>query len=219
LPWYKKLLENKLQIIVMEYELGSDDVRAFSLQTDICVIVLNEKDQVQVKLFSLFHEVCHLIRRQSGICSIDPKEAERSQNERFCDVFASEFLMPNAELYEEVSKHQKPLSYENVKKIAKHFGVSRQAMLIELDQRQLSGPKYHEYEARIAEEDEEVIAKRRRKSSTGGYRNWANVYHNRLGDFALRETETAFHDGRISYTEAMDILDLTSKYAKKFMGP
>ena len=64
--------------MVVEYPLKAEDVRAFSLRSGLSVIVLNESDEPQVKLFSLFHEIAHLLKHGSGICSIDVSE-ERAE--------------------------------------------------------------------------------------------------------------------------------------------
>jgi Zn-dependent peptidase ImmA (M78 family) len=215
LSWYKKLLEEKLRIIIMEYELNSDDVRAFSLLTNVSVIVLNEKDQAPIKLFSLLHEVCHLIKRQAGVCSIDLKEAEKSQIERFCDIFASEFLVPDEDLDRAIRLYSAPISYENVKSLSNQFGVSRRMMAIKLAQRRYMKPISEDYEARITEEE---VTKKRMKTGKASGKNWHRVYRNRLGGLALREIESAYSDGKITYSEALDIMDLTSKYAKELLG-
>ncbi|MDA4111294.1 MAG: ImmA/IrrE family metallo-endopeptidase [Thaumarchaeota archaeon] len=232
LQWYKDLLENKLRIIVMEYELstdGSDDVRAFSLDSEIKVIVLNEKDQPAVRLFSLFHEVCHLISRQSGICFPKERQSEKEKGEgpreeRFCDKFASKFLMPSADVDLQVKTHPKRIDYGGMKKIAGYFGVSRQAMSIELSERHLAKAlTYRDYEAKMEEEDEEKEDKKegdKKRGKKGGIRKgyWDDFFHNRVGNFALRTIEKAYRDNRVSYRDAMDITGLNSKYTNKFFG-
>jgi Zn-dependent peptidase ImmA (M78 family) len=215
LSWYKGLLEDKLRIIVMEYELDSDDVRAFSMQNDISIIVLNQKDKPAVKLFSLFHETCHLLRKQSGICSANlEKEQQESVSERFCELFAAEFLIPPLDLDQRLLEYSKPISYENFKKLSSFYGVSKQVMRITLSQRQLvPQPQSQDFVDKIAEDDASESARR-----TGGGRNWYGTYRNRVGSLALKEIETAYREGRISYTDALDYSGLTSKYARELMG-
>lgn len=61
LSYYKKVLEDALTILIIEYALKADDVRAFSIHSDLSCIVLNEDDKPSIKLFSLFHEICQKV--------------------------------------------------------------------------------------------------------------------------------------------------------------
>ena len=107
LKYYKEILERKLKIFIIEYPLKADDIRAFSFYSDISSIVLNEEDKASIKLFSLFHEICHLLRETSGICSLELEIKQGSQDiETFCNLFAAEFLVPLDDLKKECEKFE-----------------------------------------------------------------------------------------------------------------
>lgn len=222
LSWYKELLENKHRIIVMEYEFDSNDVRAFSLQTDVCVIVLNEKDKAPVKLFSMMHEMCHLLRKEAAVCFPIANEAVgKNLDERFCDMFASEFLIPNDVLVKEITrdKMKPPISASGTEKLARYFGVSYHAMSIKLYDTKFV-PKPRDYSAwnSIPEKlDEDNPSKLNKKRTGGEGKNWRATYRNRVGNFALREIENAFRNERITYADVLDYSGLKSKYAKELM--
>ena len=221
LSFYKQILEDKHKIVIMEYKFESKDVRAFSILSDICAIVLNEKDSHSVKLFSIMHEMCHLLRRQSGICyPITDEVLEKPLVERYCDIFASEFLMPDDLIMREADKYVKPISEENQEKLAHKFGVSNLAMSIKLYQKKLvTKPReYHRWKQMPEILDFDKIENKEKKSGGGGGRNWHATFRNRVGNFALREVETAFCDEKITYADVMDITGLNSKYAKELMG-
>ncbi len=111
---YKNKIEEKLNLIIIEYPLKppkkgekeiSDDVRAFGIYyPDISGIVLNENDYPSVKLFSLFHEVCHILRKSSGICSLEYEVEKEFEEESYCNSFAAEFLVPATDLNKELRK-------------------------------------------------------------------------------------------------------------------
>ena len=88
---YKEVIERKLFIPVIEYPFKSENIRAFSIHSDICLIALNEDDMAAVKLFSLFHEIYHLLKRGDGICSID-FEHQTQDIETRSNTFSAEFL-------------------------------------------------------------------------------------------------------------------------------
>ncbi|MEJ7680729.1 MAG: ImmA/IrrE family metallo-endopeptidase [Segetibacter sp.] len=121
ISYYKSLIEEKFFIPVLEHALKTNGVRAFSVYGEVSVIVLNESDIAEVKLFSLFHELCHLLKREEGICSIDiEKDTQNQPEERYCDEFAAHILMPETELRRAV---QQPITtFQQVEKLAKSFG-------------------------------------------------------------------------------------------------
>lgn len=81
-------------IFVSQYPLSTEDkIRAFSISDhDRAIIVLNTKDTLAGRIFSLFHELCHILRRNSGIC--DLHYSMSSDVEVFCNKFAAAFLVP-----------------------------------------------------------------------------------------------------------------------------
>ncbi len=90
-----KLFVENLGIFVSQYPLNIEDkIRAFSISDhDRAVIVLNSLDSQVGRIFSLLHELCHILRRNSGIC--DLHYSMSSDTEVFCNKFAASFLVPN----------------------------------------------------------------------------------------------------------------------------
>lgn len=68
-----------------------EECRGFSIYEDEhAIIVLNGADTVEARVFTLFHEVAHLILRSGGICTLyTPSNVERR-----CNRFAGAFLVP-----------------------------------------------------------------------------------------------------------------------------
>ena len=204
LDYYKKLLEEKMNLIVIEYPLKAEDVRAFVIKDDLSVIVLNESDEVPVKLFSLFHELGHLLRGEVGLCSITMEE--NMDIERYCNRFAAEFLMPEEKFINMVRKYGK--SPEQLRKLQRIFGVSIHAMMIRLLNLGL-----------ISQEEYDNFKKSfKKKEEKGGPKNWEAVYKKRAGYLVIEEVSKAHKRGDISFYEAMQILDVKTKYAEKLIG-
>jgi len=90
---WKDYIES-LGIFISQYPLNKEDkIRAFSVtNNNQAVIVLNTNDTVAGRIFSLFHEFCHILRRSSGVC--DLHYSSSSDLEVFCNKFASSFLAP-----------------------------------------------------------------------------------------------------------------------------
>jgi Zn-dependent peptidase ImmA (M78 family) len=210
LSYYKNVLEEKLAIAIIEYPLKADDVRAFSISAELSIIVLNEGDKPQIKLFSLFHEMCHLLKRKSGICSIEIEQKGHEDIETCCNQFAAEILVPSSDLENELNKIS-VLSTDSISELSKVYGVSKQVIMIRLRWLNLiDAKKYEEYKQSL----EGVVP----KGGKFGKRNWDKVFYNRAGNLAIKEVSKSYRKGDISFFEAIDVLKMKSKYAEKFIS-
>jgi len=204
LAYYKKILEDKLKIIVIEYPMKADDVRAFSIHSDISVIVLNEEDKPSIKLFSLIHEVCHLVKNTAGICSLEIEQEDQKQ-EFYCNKFAAEFLVPLGDLKLEIEKLAS-IDDESIDKLSEIYGVSKQVIMLRLLWLGYIGKeRYNQFKSGLKEPPPKKF----------GRRNWEKVFLNRVGELSLQEVKRAYHEEKITYYEALSILGLKTQYAEK----
>ncbi len=210
LVYYKRVLEEKLLILIIELPLKANDVRGFNISSDISCIVLNEEDKPSIKLFSLFHEVYHLIKRNSCICSIEiEQKAEAIESD--CDLFSAEFLVPMNDLKEECKKISQ-VDESAISELSKIYGVSKQVIMLRLLwSGYITKEKYNQFKK------EGVKKLREEKEKMFGRRNWVEVFQNRVGNVTLKETTNAYHSGKISYSEVFDILNMKTKYIEKFL--
>jgi len=204
---YKQLLEEKLLLSIIELPLKAEDVRGFSVSSDISIVVLNEEDNPSIKLFSLFHEVYHLLKRTPGICSIEI-EQKVGDIEASCNLFSAEFLVPLDDLKEEYKKFMQ-LDENTISGLSEIYGVSKQVIMLRL--LWLGYMSKERYE-RFKKEGEAKA-----KGKGFGRRDWNKVFQNRVGNLVIRETNNAYRSGKISYSEVMDILSLKAKYTEKFI--
>ncbi len=204
---YKQVLEEHLSVSIIELPLKADDVRGFNILSGISVIVLNESDDASIKLFSLFHEICHLIKRASGICSIEV-EYSNTDIESFCNMFAAEFLVPSNDLNSECEKFSQ-LDENAISELSKIYSVSKQVIMLRLLwSGKINNERYNQFKK---------AGIKKLKVKVFGRRNWDKVFQNRVGDLAIKETSSAYHQGKISYSEVFDILSMKAKYIEKFV--
>jgi len=125
---------------VLVFQAGDIDVgemRGFCLSaTELPTLVVNRKDHPHGRLFTLLHELAHLMLRQEGLCDLaeeDRRPPEEQRVEVFCNRVAAAVLMPRRELLREeivmapATAHvwaQGELTY-----LARRYRVSREAML------------------------------------------------------------------------------------------
>jgi len=108
--------------------------RGFSIaDRPLPIIALNAKDAPRGRIFTLFHELCHLAASTGGICDLHEEPDEFASLEIFCNAVAAEALVPGGELLiqpEVVSNQEAPeWSNESLRALSNRFMVSQEVVL------------------------------------------------------------------------------------------
>lgn len=90
----------------------------------IFVIILNENLQSERKRLSIFHEAGHKVM----------SFAEGADEERMCNVFANEVLLPSEVFVRMIGRKRADVSLEELKDIQAQYGISVEAMMIKAKQ-------------------------------------------------------------------------------------
>lgn len=208
LGYYKSLIEEKFFIPVLEHPLKSTGVRAFSVFSDVSVMVLNESDSNEVRLFSLFHEFCHLLKRQDGICTVDIEKDKNNQpEEKYCDEFAAFILMPEQQLRDAIKEF--PItSLKQLTDISKVFGVSKLVTIIQMKTLGIINPS----QFKLLKAKLEAVPK-----NSFGRRNWERTYIKRTSRLVLNYLIDSYKKGDLTYTSLSTITGIKDKYLQKFI--
>ena len=121
------------------HQVELEEMRGFAIAEEpLPVIVVNGKDRLPGKVFTLLHELVHVALGQSAIendveAGDALPEPERVV-ERFCNRVAAAVLMPREALLAEaivVAKQQRNTRWSNeeISALARHYGMSREAVL------------------------------------------------------------------------------------------
>ena len=135
---WKKSVES-LGILVFQMSMPLEDARAFSFtEGGLPVIVVNTKDSPKARIFSLLHELGHILLNEGGICdpgnsSEDDAFEKRSSIEAFCNFFSGAVLIPKDSLLDHRSVKGKTASYNwperTLGTISGDFNVSKEVVL------------------------------------------------------------------------------------------
>lgn len=126
----RKTLED-LHILIFKFSMPIEDARGFVLVDESpAVIAISSKDSIEAQLFTLMHEFGHVLL---GETSIDmPEESSTAQDsvERWCNRFASSFLLPLQETRDIFDKHRQHLTdTETLNSLSKKCKVSKATLL------------------------------------------------------------------------------------------
>lgn len=133
--WIQRV-ERRGALVMQTGRLGIPvkDVRAFSLKRrQFPVILLNSKDSPRGRIFSLLHELAHLLDEREGVCNLaEPRRA--NPVEAWANAVAAAALMPRAD-FENVPevaaapRHAEDWSDAALRKVGRRYGASREAVL------------------------------------------------------------------------------------------
>lgn len=119
---WRNAVERELGIFVFQFSMPMDEAQGFSISDKIPnAIVINKNHAYTGRIFSIFHELAHIFRHESGICDQDWTNDELNK-ELECNEFSAKFLVPDEYVYS-VS------DFEELKNYAKTFNVSKDVYL------------------------------------------------------------------------------------------
>ncbi len=125
------LIESKGILISQVSGIPINEMRGFCLPNpSFPMIVLNGGDSDAPRLFTLAHELAHLLLGEDSICN-DP--VSPNSHEVFCNAVAAAVLIPRFELLGlpqvTVATADHPWTLDELAELASRFGVSREAIL------------------------------------------------------------------------------------------
>jgi Zn-dependent peptidase ImmA (M78 family)/transcriptional regulator with XRE-family HTH domain len=185
------------------------DARAFCLfRDDLAGIGLSNEDREHGRIFSLFHEVCHLSLKQPGVSGFTSKRTSANQRlEQYCDRFSASFLLPasNLEVMESLELFESSIDPSEVAKfIADKFKVSKYvAIRRAFDLEKIPPDIYWETTA-----DWREIDKKRRKPKGGGNYPVTQISH--IGKRFVGLVMEALRRDYLTPVEVKRILGLSS---------
>ena len=172
------------------------------------VILINNSMSFARQIFTLFHELYHLISDTSGAEIIRDDfyvalEPSQEKSERACDIFANTFLIPHDDFVVELAKQ--PLTEEYIEHLAKLYSVSREAIMYTLlKMRKITSADYDALREIFYGE-----AIRNQKQPGGNNKSGGNYYSTKLSYLGQRYTGDVFKQyfsGRIDSVRASEML-------------
>ena len=196
-------------IFVFKEAFQDDSVDAFCLVHDeFPVIYLNNSRAAVRQIFSLFHELAHLLLGESDVTRGISRG--RGAIEMFCDQFAAEFLVPSEDL--ETRLTFSVYDDEVIEELANYYNVSRPVILIKLVNRGIyTQNNYWQKINQWTKEHERRMEKREDGNTPSG-----GSYYNTLATYlGYRFIELAFRkyrQGHCSIEQLAEHLNVKVKH-------
>lgn len=220
---WRSRIEEQGVLVFQANRFESDEASGFAFWADVLpTVVVNGKDVYPRRIFSLLHELAHLMLRQSGVSEMDvdaPRPAADAQIEVFCNQVAAAALMPAALfMAEPVVKARGAGAHEwtdgEIDALAKIYGVSREAVV----RRLLSAGRATQafYGGKRAQYSAEFAAfKARQKAESKGKSIPRNMPRETVGNYGqpfVRAVLENYHRDRITLSEVSGYLGVKVKH-------
>lgn len=125
---WREVIEDTGVLVLQDGTLPVAEMRGFLAKHDrVPAIVLNTKDIVKARLFTMLHEFVHLLLPRAG-------EAE-------CEELAGEVLFPAAEVQKELAALGTTDLRDIVAELSKRFGLTRHAVAVRLHRLGIADPQ------------------------------------------------------------------------------
>ncbi|MDB4923817.1 XRE family transcriptional regulator [Mucilaginibacter sp.] len=212
---FKKHIE-KIGIYVFQIQMPFEEARGFSLTDDVPIIVLNTEDAKNGRIFSLFHEVCHILFNVGGVFrdrETNNLNAEYKAIEDFCNLFAASFLIPDKLFKIDIDySHKKIQEWSEVDLIAlsKIYNVSKEAILRKLVDLNLASKNFYFTKKRIWNAElaaHKEIQKQKNKDSGGGVPQDIKVVSEK-GKLFISNVLDSYEKGNITYGQISEFLEV-----------
>lgn len=211
LSWWKSRIEEKSVFIFFtsKYKgwshIDESHLRGMSIYHNILpIIIINNSDAKKAQLFTLFHELGHLLRRES---KIDGQGSADKKVENWCDEFAGAVLMPD-NIFSEKVKELGVVDLQSIKRVADFFKVSSSACLVRMHQ--LAIIDWQDYSKFWRELEKDIkLAKAKLKASGGGApRSRVKEVLNEYGRIYVGAAVQSYRNQEISLHKLCKLLNL-----------
>ena len=131
--YYRKLvkcIEDLGIMVIQDSNLGHhtkplsvEEFRGFAIADDVApLIFINTADSMNAQLFTLIHELAHILKGESGVS--DNTISSVNKTEQFCNEVAGEFLVPKKRFIEEWDNIGKASTEVIIDSLSRVFHVS-----------------------------------------------------------------------------------------------
>ena len=195
-------------VYVFKNSFKQKEISGFCLwHNEFPIIYLNNGTTKTRQIFSLFHELVHLLLHMNSISETSeavsaelPSQARKI--ERFCNAVTAEFLVPSAD-FDTYARPGKPVDDTQINELSNRYAVSRQVVLRRFLDRNLITEAY--YNAKVDKWSTEAVEIR---SQGGDYYATQATY---LGDRYLRLVFGQLYQGKLTREEAADYFGVKAK--------
>lgn len=208
-------------VIILQLSMPVEDARGFTLVDDSPpVIVVNSKDKIEARIFTLMHELGHVLLNESGISM--PESTLFITNiesvERWCNDFSSAFLFPETLAKREFNRDMESIiETKTLNKLSRTYKVSKAMLLYNM--LKLNFIIKQQYEAVLERYTPEILKPKEKAKKKGGFGLTADKKcllekGQKFVSLVVNNVDKGF----ITHSDALDYLSIKAKSLGKMMS-
>ena len=197
--------------------ITSSEMRGFSIaETPLPVMAVNRGETPRARIFSIMHELAHLMIRKSGVCDFNEDDSAAPEERRievFCNAVAAEVLAPKDAFLSQpeiASQPAEPQDWDNdtIRNIAHRFHVSREFVVRRLLEHGRCSRAF--YREKREEYYQQYLAARAAAGAVP--EKWGEKRVRILGDAFTRLTIDSYRNGHLTLSDLLGHLQIKAKH-------
>lgn len=213
--YIRDILED-MNIYVFQFSMPVEDARGFVLVDDYpYIIVVNTKDNIEARLFSLMHEFGHILLGESAIDLPEAGSSTKNKVESWCNEFSAAFLLPKSIAKDIFTEHKLALTQtKTLNYLSRKYKVSKAMLLVLMKRLNFITRKEQE---NILNRFSTDLIKEKETKREGGVPSDRRVLAEKGNKF-ISLVANNFDREFITYTDALNYLSIKSNNFDKVLA-
>ncbi len=206
-----------LNILVFQFSMPIEDARGFALADETPnIIVINSKDSIEARLFTLMHEFGHIILGETVIDFPEESLQARNNIEAWCNAFSSAFLLPKEVSIDLFTKNKYKLTEtDTLNALSKKYKVSKAVLLVKMvSLNYISRQEFESVLARYAPKETKVEKKEMQVIGMASDQRCLSEVGNKFVSLVANNFDKDF----ITYNDALSFLSIKSRNFDKVLA-
>ncbi|MDJ0600395.1 MAG: ImmA/IrrE family metallo-endopeptidase [Crocosphaera sp.] len=206
-------------IFIFKQSFEQKDISGFCLiDQEFPIIYLNNSTAKVRQIFTIFHELAHILLQVSGITKVDDEyidflEKDSKKIEIFCNQFAAEFLVPTESFFEDLDNYRDSYNDQLISEFSQKYSISREVILRKLLDNNLI--TQNDYETKVKSWQDQYAKTKQSKSDQKGGGNYYATQATYLGDNYLKLVFNKYYQGKFGMEALADYLNIKVKNVPK----
>lgn len=206
----------KINVLVFQFSMPIEDARGFVLtDQNPNVIVVNSKDKIEARIFTLLHEFAHILLGETVIDLPVLSFEKKNKIEYWCNEFAASFLLPKTHADTLFSIEKSLTNKSTLNRLSRKYKVSKAMLLYSMYKQDFITKK--EFEEKLELYKPSKKQKKMQKKKGGGIPQERRCV-SEMGNKFVSIVANNYDRNYITYTDALNFLSVKSRNFDKVLA-
>ena len=199
-----------LNVLVFQFPMPIEDTRGFALADEIPnIIVINSRDSIEARLFTMMHEFGHIILGETVIDLPEESLLIRNNIEAWCNEFSSSFLLSDKIANELFNEYMGSLTdTATLNSLSRKYKVSKVLLLVKMvNLSYITEQDFNSVLARYVPKEIKPEKEKKRAISMASDQRCLSEIGNKFVSIVASNFDREF----ITYNDALSYLSIKSK--------